>query len=60
MTKSLSEEGELVSTGDGVDKNFICVGSECHEPSGGAHSNRHNFVWVGDLSDGFGLITVPE
>ena len=60
VAESLTQEAELVESLQAVDKDFVGLGAEGHPLAAGADLEVHDFVRVRDLSDGLGLITVPE
>jgi hypothetical protein len=60
MSKTFSHELHLVLYSQRVDKNFVCLGSECHKPSTWTNLNRKHLIWIINLCNWSALITVPE
>jgi hypothetical protein len=60
VSEAFTKEHKVVFSRHAVGKHFIRLSTESKEAARGTDFNVHNFVGVGDLSNGRLLITVPE
>lgn len=60
MTESLTQESELIKTGETVNEDLICFRTESHESAAGADLQVCDLVGIRDLCHWLSFVTIPE